>query len=109
MAVGLNPVNGTMRLTVVLWLFIYFNLFYLGFLKSLSIHYIGHIMMGSFMGRGNQYIQLVKLLYYKLPTNGKQLPRFPLEVGPGIELRSQWWEVRVLSLCHCGPAVGLYG
>ena len=41
--------------------------------------------MGSFMGRGNQYIQLVKVLYCKLLTNGKQLPAFPLEVGPGTE------------------------
>ena len=57
----------------------------------------------SFMGRGNQYIQLVKVLYCKLLTNGKQLPAFPLEVGPGTELQSQRWEVRVLQLCHRGP------
>ena len=37
--------------------------------------------MGSWKGRGNQYIQLVKVLYCKLLTNGKQLPAFPLEVG----------------------------
>ena len=72
---------------------------YLGF-ASLSTHCIGHIMTGSFMGRGNQYIQLVKVLYCKLPTNGKQLPAFPLEVGLGFELQSQRWEVRVLPLCH---------
>ena len=40
------------------------------------------------MGRGNQYIQLVKVLYCKLPTNGKVLPAFPLEVGPGTEPQS---------------------
>ena len=62
-------------------------------------------MMGSFMGRGNQYIQLVKVLYCKLPINGKQLPAFPLEVRPGFELRSQRWEARVLPLCHCGPTL----
>ena len=39
------------------------------------------------MGRGNQYIQLVKVLYCKLLTNGKQLPAFPLDVGPGFNLR----------------------
>ena len=44
---------------------------------SLSTHCIGHIITGSFMGRGNQYIQLVKVLYCKLPTNSKQLPAFP--------------------------------
>ena len=42
--------------------------------------------LGSWEGRGNQYIQLVKVLYCKLPTNGKQLPAFPLEVGPVQEI-----------------------
>ena len=67
------------------------------FLTLLSTHCIGHIMTGSFMGRGNQYTQLVKFLYCKLPTNSKQLPAFPLEVGPGFELRSQRWEARVFT------------
>ena len=40
-------------------------------------------MTGSWEGIGNQYIQLVKVLYCKLLTNGKQLLAFPLEVGPG--------------------------
>ena len=40
-------------------------------------HCSGHITMGSFVGRGNQYIQLVKVLYCKLSTTGKQLPTFP--------------------------------
>ena len=44
---------------------------------------MGHIMTGSFMGRGNQYIQLVKVLYCKPPTTGRQLPAFLLEVKPG--------------------------
>ena len=30
--------------------------------------------MGSFMGRGNQYIQLIKVLYCKLPTISKKGP-----------------------------------
>ena len=55
-------------------------------------HCTGHIMTGSYVGRGNQYIQLVKVLYCKLPTNGKQLPAFPLKVRPGFELRSQMWK-----------------
>ena len=66
-------------------------------------HCTGHIMTSSFMGRGNQYIQLVMVLYCKLPTNGKQLPAFPLEVRPGTKLQSQRLEVRVLPLCHRGP------
>ena len=35
------------------------------------------ITTGSFMGRGNQHIQLVKVLYCKLPNIGMQLPTFP--------------------------------
>ena len=31
---------------------------------------------GSFMGRGNQYTQLVKVLYCKLPAIGEKLPSF---------------------------------
>ena len=68
-----------------------------------SQHCTGHFRMGSWDGRRNQYIQLVKVLYYKLPTNGKQLPAFPLEVGLGTEPRSQRWKARVLPLCHHGP------
>ena len=42
----------------------------------------GHITMGSFTGRGNQYIQyMVKVLYCKLPTIVKKLPFSPHRVG----------------------------
>ena len=34
-------------------------------------HCTGHITTGSWEGRGNQYIQLVKVLHCKLLTNGK--------------------------------------
>ena len=44
-------------------------------------HCTGHITTGRWKGRGNQYIQLVRVLYCKLPTNGKQLPAFPLTWG----------------------------
>ena len=67
-------------------------------------HSTGHIMTGSWKGRGNQYIQFVRVLYCKLPTNGKQLPAFPLEALPGTEPRPQRWEARVLPLCHLGPS-----
>ena len=80
----LNPV--VKEILSVLNIFIYL---FIWLLTSLSTHFIGHIMMGSIMGRGNQYMQLVKVLYCKLMTNGKQLPAFPLEVRPGIKLRSQ--------------------
>ena len=55
-------------------------------------------MMGSWKDRGNHYIQLVKVLYCKLPTTSKQLPGFPCEVGPGTEPRSQRWEESVTTL-----------
>ena len=66
-------------------------------------HCTGHITTGSWKGRGNQYIEFVRVLYCKLPTNGKQLPAFPLEAVPGIEPRPPRWEARVLPLCHRDP------
>ena len=70
-------------------------------------HCTGHITTGSWKGRGNQYIQFVRDLYCKLPTNGKQLPAFPLKAVPGIEPRPQRWEARVLPLCDRVPVVVL--
>ena len=69
-------------------------------------HCTGHITTGSWKGRGNQYIQFVRVLYCKLPTDSKQLPAFPLEAVPRIEPRPQRWEARVLPLCHRGPSNG---
>ena len=65
-------------------------------------HCTGHITTGSWKGRGNQYIQSVRVLYCKLPTNGKQLPAFPLAM-PRIKPQPQGWEARVLPLCHRVP------
>ena len=45
-------------------------------------HCTGHITMGCWKGRGHQYIQFVRVLCCKLPTNGKQLPAFPHEAMP---------------------------
>ena len=61
--------------------------------------------MGSWKGRGNQYIEFARVLYCKLPTNGKQLPAFPHKALTGIEPRPRRWEARVLPLCHRGPKV----
>ena len=55
-------------------------------------HCTGHITTGSWKGRGNQYIQFARVLYCKLPTNGKQLPAFPLKAMTGIEPRPHRWE-----------------
>ena len=70
-------------------------------------HCTGHITTGSWKGRGNKYIQFVRVLYCKLPTNGKPLPAFTLEVVPATEPRPQRWEARVLPLCHRWPHLGL--
>ena len=77
-----------------MWWFIYLFLFiYLfGVLRRFQ-HCTGHITTGSWKGRGNQYIKFTRVLYCKLPTNGKQLPAFPLEAVTGIEPRPQRWEV----------------
>ena len=53
------------------------------------------------MGRRNQYIQLVKVLYCKLSTIGKQLPSFPHKVR-ALNHQPQRWEASVLPLHHCG-------
>ena len=45
-------------------------------------------MTSTFMGRGNKKIQLVKVMYYKLPTIGKQLSTFPHRVH-GLNHRPQ--------------------
>ena len=70
-------------------------------------HCTGYITTGSWKGRGNQYIEFVRVQYCKLPTHGKQLPAFPLEAVTGIEPRPQRWEARVLPLCHRGPLVSI--
>ena len=43
-------------------------------------HCTGHITTDSFVGRENQYIQLVKVLYYKLLPIDKQIPTLPHKV-----------------------------
>ena len=65
-------------------------------------HCTGHITMGSLMGRGNQYIQLVKVIYCKQLTISKQLPTFPHMVQ-GLNHQPQRWEASVLPLRHHGP------
>ena len=85
-----------------LWKFLSLNLIYLIEVLCHFQHCTGHITMGSFVGRGNQYIQLVKVLYCKLPTINKQPPTFPHKDW-GLIRRPQTWEVSVLPLCHHGP------
>ena len=58
---------------------------------------------GWLEGQRKPVHKFVRVLYCKLPTNGKQLPAFPLEAMPGTNPQSQRWEPRVLPLCHHGP------
>ena len=53
-----------------------------------------------FVGRGNKQIQLVKVLYCKLPTIGKKLSTFP---NKGMNHPPQRLEVSVLPLYYHGP------
>ena len=97
-----------MRLAYCSWYRFFFQGIYLFGVLSRLQHCTGHITKGSWKGRGNQYIQLVKVLYCKLPTNGKQLPAFPPEAVPGTKPRPQRWEVRMLALCHRGPLLEVW-
>ena len=65
-------------------------------------HCPGHITMGNFVGRGNQYIQFIKVLYCKLLTIDKQLPTFPHKVW-GLNHQPRRWETNVLPLPYHGP------
>ena len=56
----------------------------------------------SFVDRGNQYIELVKVFYCKLLTIGKEVPAFPHKVQD-LNCRPQRWEANVLPLSHRGP------
>ena len=58
--------------------YIHLVIYLFGVLRRFQ-HCTGHIMMGSWKGRGNQYIEFARVVYCKLPTNGKQLPAFPLK------------------------------
>ena len=80
-----------------------FFIYLFGVLRRFQ-HCTGHITTGSWKGRGNQYIQFVRVLYCKLRTNGKQLPAFPLEAMPVTEPGTPRCEAGVLPLCHRDPS-----
>ena len=69
-------------------------------------HCTGHITTGSWKGRGNQYIEFARVVYCKLPTNGKQLPAFPLKAVTGIEPPTS--EVGGESVTTLPPCSGPY-
>ena len=50
----------------------YKNIYLFGLLRCFQ-HCTGHMTTGSWKGRGNQYIKLVKVLYCKLLAKGKPL------------------------------------
>ena len=85
---------------------IVYSFVYLGFSITFNtVQVISHITTGSFVGRGNLYIQLVKVLYCKLPTISEQLPTFPHKVW-ALNHQPQSWETSVLPLCHHSPSIG---
>ena len=69
------------------------NFYLFGVLRRFQ-HCTGYITTGSWKGRGNQYIEFARVVYCKLPTNGKQLPAFPLKAVTGWnpDLRGGWRE-----------------
>ena len=66
---------------------------------NLAFSSIGHTRMDNCMCRGNQYMQLVKVLYIKLMAICTKLPTFPNRVWE-LNHRPQRWEASVLQLCH---------
>ena len=79
----------------VIYLFLYMLFRKFSYFTLLST-LLAHFVMGSFVGRGNQYIQLVKILYCKLQTIGKQLQSFPHKVW-GLNHRPQRCEASVTT------------
>ena len=77
-------------------------------------HCTGHITTGSWKGRGNQYIEFARVVYCKLPTNGKQLPAFPLEPvrgsNPGLRGGRQecYHSATVAPGLSCGKHLKMY-
>ena len=80
------------------------NLF--GILRCFQ-HCIGHITKGSWKGRGNQYIQFIRVLYCKLPTNGKQLPASQLEAVLETKPQPQRWEAKCYHSATVAPRMSL--
>ena len=94
-------------LCLVIYFFVWFFklhfFIYVVFYIMPRIFCIFYIVTCSSEGRGNQNIQLINILYCKLPTNSKQLPAFPLQLGPEFNFQPQSWEASVLPLFHRYP------
>ena len=67
-------------------------------------HCKGRITMVSFVGRGNQYIQMFKVLNCNLPIICKRPSTFPHKFW-GLNCRPQRWEASVLLLYHRGQSI----
>ena len=72
----------------------FLTLLYTG-LMSLSKHCVGCITMGSFKTRGNQYIQLVKILLRNCRTSTRNYKLSYTDSG-GLNQRLQSWGVSML-------------
>ena len=56
--------------------------------------------MFNLKGGGNQYIQLVKALYCKMLTNGKEVPALPVEVEHSHFYNNQKKEQNRIAVFH---------
>ena len=81
---------GRQIVSLYVHVFVHPSVYLFGILRRFQ-HCTGHITTGSWKGRGNQYIEFARFVYCKLPTNGKQLPAFPLTAMTGIDPRPQRW------------------
>ena len=92
--------RGMVQLPEGVWFYVNFYAIYLGVLHRFQ-RCTGHITTGR-----NQCIQLVKVLYCKVPAISKQLPTSPHE-DQGLNCQPQRWKASVLPLCHCWPSFHL--
>ena len=86
LGVHIDTIQATILISKTFWLvnvILKCFIFLFGVLRRFQ-HCTGHITTGSWKGRGNQYIEFARVVYCKLPTNGKQLPAFPLEPVRGL-------------------------
>ena len=65
--------NGSLRLCLFI---------YLGFYVAFNTV---QVISRRVVGRAEETIEFARVVYCKLPTNGKQLPAFPLKAVMGIE------------------------
>ena len=69
------------------------SLIYLEFYVTLSTYV--SVTLGELEGQMKPVYTVGQVLYYKLQTNSKEIPAFPLETGQRFKLQSQRWQASV--------------